>query len=145
MKCKVFISYSHLDKKILESFKRHKKSINKEIEIWDDSKIKIGEKWREKIDSALESCNVTILFMSADFINSKFIMEEELPYLLKAAKNNKVKIIVVNANPVSLAQFPELLAYQHLNSPNRTISEMKKAEIERLWMKLTDEINSLIN
>ena len=53
---KVFISYSHADKKWLERLKRHLKPLVREgyLDCWDDTHIHPGDDWQQEIRTALE-------------------------------------------------------------------------------------------
>lgn len=43
------------------------------LEQWNDTRIRVGSKWREEIKTAVERASVTILLISADFLASDFI------------------------------------------------------------------------
>src|SRR5437588_10637113 len=91
----VFISYSHRDKNWLERLQIFLKSVEHKEAIWADTEIEIGEDWREKIHTALESARVAILLVSQDFLASDFIAQSELPPLLAAAETAGAVIVPV--------------------------------------------------
>lgn len=83
----VFISYSHKDKGFLDRLMVHLRPLEKKklIEPWADSRIVAGEKWKVAIESSLKKARAAILLISADFLASDFIVDNELPPLLKKA------------------------------------------------------------
>lgn len=139
----VFISYSHKDLDMLTSLKRHFAALKGEVEFWDDSKIYAGMKWKMEIENALKRAKIAVLFLSADFFNSTYIMEEELPYLLEAEREG-LSILTVVLKPCLLEFYPQVSQFQAINDPSFTIVEMDEAEKEKVWTKLIKRINDLI-
>src|SRR5262245_66456163 len=90
---KVFVSYSHKDKEWLERVQTHLKDLVRhgQVELWDDTRIQSGEQWQTSISNALNAACVAVLLISADFIASDFMAEEELPPLLAAAEQEGIK------------------------------------------------------
>ena len=82
----IFISYSHKDQEYLNRILVHLKPIGKEDEIdtWSDLRLRPGDQWRKEIALALDQAAVAILLVSADFLASDFIVENELPPLLRS-------------------------------------------------------------
>jgi len=141
---KVFISYSHVDKKWLIDLKRHFKPINDKVDFWDDSNILPGQKWKDAITKAVNSAKVAILLISADFFNSRFIEENELPPLLNAADKDGAIILNVFLKPSLVEEYPEVLQYQGINSPTNTIIQMDEANKELIWMELVKQVKRIL-
>lgn len=143
----IFISYSHKDSKYLERLKIHMKPLEKQglIELWDDTKIKIGEKWEEKIFNALNNSAIAILIISADFLASDFIIDNELPPLLEKANSNGTIILPIILKKCRFEREKSLSKFQALNSPNTPILSLAEHEQEVLWDKLSERIEELVN
>ncbi len=118
---RVFISYSHNDRKHLERLQKHLDGylhVDSEqdlLDIWDDTKIVPGVDWKEEIRKALSSAKVAVLLLSADFFASKFIREHEIPVLLAAADAGEVRILCVLLAPCVYKR-TQLQKYQFINS-----------------------------
>lgn len=141
---KVFFSYCHADKSYLEEFKRHIKPLEKVIDYWDDSRIDAGKKWLNEIESALEETKVGVLFISADFLGSQFIMSKELPPLIKNANEHGGTIITVFLRPSIHEAFPDIIQFQGINDPKRPISSLDENTREEIWVDLVRQIKKLL-
>jgi hypothetical protein len=62
----VFISYSHKDEKWLRKLRTHLKPFKRthRIEVWDDTHVSSGDRWRREIEGALGAAKVAILLKS---------------------------------------------------------------------------------
>jgi len=137
---RVFISYSHADSDILKRVLIHLKPLEKQgvIDLWVDTRVKAGEKWEDRVKGALASAKVAILLISADFLASDFIVENELPPLLSAAEQEGTKIIPVIVKPSRFLRDKNLAAFQALNDPARPVMKMDAVEQEELLVRLAE-------
>ncbi|MEO8146163.1 MAG: TIR domain-containing protein [Bacteroidia bacterium] len=140
----VFVSYNHNDKKFLERLQVFIAPLEKQgyINVWDDTKIAVGSLWKKEIEKSLALAKAAVLLISADFMASKFITENELPPLLTKSKKNGVQIIPVIISPCVLGK---LSKYEAVNSPDHTLVEMKKGERERVWIKVVENLTGALN
>ncbi|MCH8147174.1 MAG: toll/interleukin-1 receptor domain-containing protein [Planctomycetes bacterium] len=91
---KVFICYAHDDKPWVDRILKMASPLvrNKAVEFWWDRNIKTGRKWRDEIGKGLDSAKVALLMVSQSFLASDFIIDEELPKLLKAHQDDGATI-----------------------------------------------------
>ncbi|SRR5258706_8356141 len=134
----VFVCYSHKDDEHLNRLQIHFKPFEREfaIKLWSDSDIKASNKWREQIQNALQHTAVAILLISADFLYSDFIVNDELPHLLDADQNEGVKIIPFILKKCAFKFVPSLSKYQAVNDPNNPLISLDESEQESLWLQL---------
>jgi internalin A len=137
---KIFISYSHNDKEWLTRVQKHLKTLENEgidVDVWDDTRIKAGDKWKLEIKRALDEAKIAILLISTDFLASDFIAKNELPPLLKAAEQNGAVILPLILKPSRFTKHKELSEFQAVNDPTRPLIKLEEAEQEEILVKLT--------
>jgi hypothetical protein len=141
----VFVSYSHKDRKILEQLQTHLKPFvrGKKISVWDDTKIKSGDEWRDEINKAIASAKVAVLLVSPDFLASDFIAEHELPPLLDAAQNEGLRILWVAVRHSSYEE-TEIARYQCVNAPGRPLMSISGASREKELVRICKEIKAAV-
>lgn len=129
----VFISYSHADAEWLERLQKHLKPLQREgIEVWDDTRLKPGEPWREEIRAVLAAAKIAILLISADFLASDFIVTDELPPLLKAAADEGTIILPVIVSASRFDRMENLSRFQAVNALNKPLVKMRRANQEEV-------------
>ncbi len=139
---KVFISYCHKDAEWLARLEVHLKPMTRsgEITLWSDSEIKPGSNWKEEILRAIDATKVAILLVSADFLASDFITDNELPRLLAAASKGGAVILPVILSPCRFLKTEGISEFQALNDPARPLISMTKAEQEEEFVKITEKV-----
>ena len=142
---KVFVSYSHKDKAFLTDIKRHFKPFLKDVDLWDDTRINPGEKWKDEIETAIAKSKVAILLVSTDFLGSDFIATDELPPILEASEKDGATILTVILKPCLFEDFEELNQYQTMNPPDFPISKMNENEREELYVNLVRQTKKILN
>ena len=138
----VFVSYCHTDKEWLDRLQVHLRPLEREnrITAWSDTRIRAGADWRREIGKALDSAATAILLISADFLASDFISEDELPKLLESAENKGTVILSLIVNHSRFTSTPSLSRYQAINPPDKPLASLDKAEQERVLVELTKAI-----
>lgn len=142
----VFFSYCHADAAYLDRILVHLRPVERSgaIDLWSDTKIRAGDRWRDEIRKALAKARVAVLLISADFLASEFIVTNELPPLLAAAEKQGVRIIPIVLKPCRFLRDETLARFQALNDPKRPVIRMDEAEREELYAKLAELVEAEI-
>lgn len=145
---KVFISYSHHDNEYLDRLLVHLKPLEKEglIDLWVDTRLRAGDRWKKEIEKALQRATVAVLLVSADFLASDFITDNELPPLLRSAEERGTRIIPLIVRPCRFTRDKNLRHFQSVNDPKSSLAllsagkqevyyDLVAAEVERSLQK----------
>lgn len=141
----VFISYSHHDRIWLMRLRVHLKPLERDcaLDIWDDRKIKAGSKWKDEIERAIQSARVGVLIVSANFLASDFIANNELPPLLDAAQKDGAVIMSLIVSPSRFTTTKSLSQFQAVNDPSRPLINLPKGKQEEILVRVSDEIEAV--
>jgi hypothetical protein len=139
---KIFVAYNHKDTKWLKRLRIHFRPLEQRgmIDLWDDSKIAIGRKWKEEIQAAIHSSTIVVLIVSADFLASDFLTEYELPKLLSHAEAKGTTIMPIIVAPC-LLEGSGIEVFQALNPPKKPLSAMTRSVQEAMLVKLVEAVN----
>jgi hypothetical protein len=131
---RLFISYSHKDRKVLDRLLVHLRPLEREeqIDAWNDTRLKAGSDWKEEVETALERARAAILLVSADFLASDFIVNNELPPLLESAERKGTVIIPVIVQPCRYTRDDSLRHLQAINDPARPLMSLSSVDQEQL-------------
>ena len=146
---RVFLCYSHANAAWLKRLLVHLGPLHKDrlLDVWSDERIRPGDNWRAEIDAALAVARFTVLLVSADFYNSVFIRDVELPSLLSAADTGGCKVIPLLVSASRFLSDPGLSRFQAANQDGRTLAAMTTEEAEQVLAGLAaaieDEIRRL--
>ena len=141
----VFISYAHADAEWLERLQKHLKPLQREgIDVWDDTRLKPGEPWREEIRGALAGTKVAVLLISADFLASDFIVTDELPPLLKAAAEGGATILPVIISPCRFKRMESLSRFQAVNDPDKPLVQLRHANREKVLDQVAQAVEDAL-
>ncbi len=141
---KVFICYSHKDSKLLQRLHVHLKPLEKRghIDWWDDTRIRPGAKWRDEIKRAIERTRVAVMLISADFLASEFIIDNELPPLLQAAASEGVMILPVIISPSRFEKTEGIHQFQAINPPSKPLKALDTNKREEIFVQVADAIDA---
>jgi internalin A len=92
-----FISYAHDDYTMFQAFRRHLRATERRfgIRFWADPAINAGYHWDAVIQQKIDEAGLFILLVSAAFIGSDYIWDNELPAIKKRCATVKGLVLPV--------------------------------------------------
>ena len=142
----VFISYSHADAEWLKRLQVHLTPLERTggFQFWDDTRIRPGDQWHQEITAAIGTAKVALLVVSADFLASRFIMENELPPLLAAASDEGAIVLAIIASPCRYLETTTISRFQAVNLPSRPLSMMSAHEREDVFYRASIAVEAAL-
>ena len=133
----VFFSYAHEDEKLRDELAKHLKLLQwqKVISTWYDREISAGDEWKQEIEKRLNSADVILLLISADFLASDFCWGVELKRAMERHEAGEAHVIPIILREVDWkgATFGKLQALPKNAKPvnNWASRDMAFADIAR--------------
>lgn len=93
----LFFSYSHKDEDLRDQLANHLKILERQgvISSWHDRRILPGEEWDHQINDNLNSADVILLLISADFIASNYCWDVEVQTAMKRHETGEACVIPI--------------------------------------------------
>ena len=97
---RIFVSYSHKDTewkdRLCQMLSPFLRDGDIELQLWvDDWDIQTDDRWHDTIQSALKSAGVAGVLVSASYLESECVMKYELPEIISAAADGKLRLFWV--------------------------------------------------
>ncbi|MGB7442082.1 MAG: TIR domain-containing protein [Coleofasciculaceae cyanobacterium] len=166
-KSRIFICYAHRDNESSEPSQRwldrlleqlEPLNLQEQAEIWSDKRLEIGDEWHKEIQDTLQQVKAAVLLVSPAFLASKYIRNSEVPFLLKQAKEQGVKIlpIILRSCLFNETKFkypdpkngPEELSLgtlQVANSPTKPLNSMAEHEQDQVLLSVAQRLLKIVN
>lgn len=143
---KLFVSYTHNDQNYLNRLLVHLKPLEKNniIDIWVDKKIQPGKDWKIEIEKSLNAAEVAILLISADYLASDFIVDNELPPILEKVQLDGTTIIPLIIKPCRFLRDEKLNKFQAANDPKYPLSSLSEDQKEVIYDKVSEQVEKMV-
>jgi hypothetical protein len=104
----LFYSYAHEDEKFLKRLIKHLSPLKHEglIAEWYDRDIGAGEEWRIAIDDHLQTADIILFLVSADFVASDYCWDVEMSRALERHDAEQALVIPIIVQPVDWSKTP---------------------------------------
>src|SRR5262245_20387377 len=114
------------------------------LELWHDRRIGAGADWYQDICKAMEAAHIAVLLISADFLTSSFILQEEVSRLLTRRQQEGLPIVPILVRPCPWKQVPWLAHMQLRPLDARPLSAGNDYQIETELTAIAEEIAALM-
>jgi hypothetical protein len=139
----VFFSYSHKDEDLCDQLNAHLAALKRQsvIKNCTDRRITAGDEWRDEIEKHLDSADLILLLIGADFLNSDFCYLIETSRALLRHESGDARVIPVIVRPVDWQDLPisKLQALPKDSKPVTSWSNRDKA-----WLNVAQGIRRAI-
>ncbi|WP_346291542.1 leucine-rich repeat domain-containing protein [Sphaerothrix gracilis] len=144
---KVFISYAHEDEEFKEKLDKMLAGMKRRnvIETWQDRLIVPGDDWYDSIQAAMNEADIALLLISADFIESGFINEEEVPRLLDRRQSEGMRVIPIIVRPCMWTSEPILKKLNALPKDGKPVITFSQdnGDRDQAWTDIAKAIEKL--
>lgn len=110
----VFFSYSHEDEELRNRLEKHLALLRRQglVEAWHDRRILVGSDLDQAISQNLETADIVLLLVSADFLASDYCYSREMKRAMQRHESGNAVVIPVILKPCDWhsAPFGKLLA-----------------------------------
>lgn len=104
----IFFSYAHADEPLRDKLEGHLSAMKREglITSWHDRRILAGEPWAERIDAHLDTADIILLLISADFIASDYCYGIELNRAMERDSHKEARVVPIILRPCDWSRLP---------------------------------------
>jgi len=110
----IFISYAHEDEQLCLELQKHLCLLQrvKDVKLWSDHNIAAGAEWEQEMSQYLDTAQIILLLISADFMAADHCYSIEMKRALERHEDGEAHVIPIILRPVfwKIAPFAKLQA-----------------------------------
>lgn len=97
----IFISYSHMDERLLKKLEKHLIPLKRQdlITDWYDRRISPGKEWAHEINKHLDTAQLILLLVSPDYVASDYCYSFEVKRAIERHETGEACVIPVILRP----------------------------------------------
>ncbi len=122
---KIFISHERNDQKFVLIFKDQ---VLRKFNVWTMADLRAGDNYKEEIENNINESSSAILVLTPEFFSSSYIMNTELPMLLKREQEGDLKLIPLLLRRCEDSDLAKLGTMQIFPSTTRPIGTLEQDE-----------------
>jgi tetratricopeptide (TPR) repeat protein len=140
---RIFVSYSHRDREWVERLKvmvaPYLRAAESELDLWEDTRLQAGQQWDVEIRRALEQAGVVVALVSADFLASTYVMDQELPAIIKAADEGGLRLLWVYISAAGWEE-TQLSRFQATHDTKRPLDSRPESEQDEILKSVARQV-----
>ena len=141
---RVFLSYAHADEALRHKFETHLAMLKREgqIEVWHDRELVVGDHLDNEISEYLETADLIVLLVSADFLASYYCYEREMARSLERADAGEARIapIILRACDWKSTPFAK-----YVLAPTDAKPIVEHPDIDAAFLQVVNELRRAIS
>jgi hypothetical protein len=139
----VFISYSRRDSVWLEHVRTILQPVERTgaIRCWTDVEVEAGAQWDTELRRQMSVCDIAILLVSANYLDSRYVNIVELPTLVERARTGRTRLLWMLLSPCAWRE-TELVHIQSGLPPDVFLEELEPTELQIALVKLRELVEA---
>jgi|GEM_PF-1811952 len=140
---RLFYMYAQADEPSCKQLDKHLSALRYEgvIETWWHHKVLPGDDYTDEINKNIESADIFVLLISADFLASNELFSTQLRQAMERRERCTAKVIPIRIRPADWGNL-SLSSLEALPRNGRAVSQWK--DPEEAWAQISDEIRRII-
>lgn len=140
---RAFVSYSQRDERYRQKLDTALAQLrrNRLISVWHDREILPGQEWDREIDKNLESADIILVLVSADFLASDYAYSSEMLRAMERHQTGSAIVIPIILRPSDWQHSP-LASLQVLPSKGRPVSSWPNRD--QAWLDIAQGLRRII-
>jgi TIR domain len=141
---RLFISYSHNDKRRLERLHKHLAQLQREgsVAAWYDREISAGGNIDHEITTELAAADIFVAALSPDFIASSYCIDVELEHALERELSGELTIVPVIFEPCDWLN-TKLGKFKAIPDDGKPVSEFTNENVA--FLTVVNELRKLVS
>lgn len=130
----LFYSYAHEDEELRNQLDKHLRLLQRQsyLSAWYDRDIHAGSDWANEIDTHLESAQIILLLISADFLASDYCYSVAMQRALERHTTGEARVIPVILRPVDWKHDPTLSSLKALPTDGKPVTTWPSPPLKSL-------------
>ncbi|SRR6266566_7468172 len=142
----IFISYAHEDESYLKDLTKHLELLVRRgsIRPWSDANIDAGMEWKKAIDTHLDTAQVFLLLISANFMASEYCYGIEMKRAVERHEHGGARVIPIILSAISKHEW-ETAPFSKLQALPKDAKPIKRwRDREEAYASIIDGIHAAI-